>query len=106
MSDEEIRRLLAEETTPLRQEDRPDEKRLEEIRGLLTSRLSPVRPLPPNWLLIGLALASFALICLLGTLYGGHKSLHVLTPFQMAAYFGAFLLLAILFSIVIVEQII
>jgi hypothetical protein len=111
MSDEEIRRLLAERTElggpslePPR--DCPDEKRLEDIRGLLAAQLSPVRPLPSNSVLMALALASFALICLLGTLYGGHKSLHVLSPLQMAMYFGAFLLLAILFSIAVVEQII
>jgi Negative regulator of sigma F len=111
MSDEEIRRLLAEGTefggAPLGPpEDRPDEKRLEDIRGLLAARLSPVRPLPSNPVLIAIALASFALICWLGTLYGGHKSLHVLSRLQMATYFGAFLLLAILFSIAIVEQMI
>jgi hypothetical protein len=107
MSDEEIRRLLTEETTPLQiREERPDEKRLDDIRSRLTARLGPVHPLPPDRILIAIALASFALICLLGTLYGGHKSLHVLTPLQMAAYFGAFLLLAILFSMAIVEQII
>jgi hypothetical protein len=39
-------------------------------------------------------------------LYDGHGALHFLSPFQMAVYFGAFLLLAILFSMAIVEQII
>ena len=106
MSDEEIRRLLAEETTPLRQEDRPDEKRLEEIRSLLTSRLGPVRPLPPNRILIAIALASFALIPLLATMYSGHRALHVLSPFQMAVYYGSFLLLASLFAMAVLEQII
>jgi hypothetical protein len=106
MSDEEIRRLLAEETTPLRQEDRPDEKRLEEIRGLLTSRLRPVHPLPSNRILIAIALASFALIPLLATMYNGHRALHVLSPFQMAAYYGSFLLLASLFAMAVLEQII
>jgi hypothetical protein len=111
MSDEEIRRLLAEGMepggTPLEPpEDRPDEKRLEEIRGLLTSRLGPVRPLPSNPVLIALALTSFALISLLATMYGGHRALHVLNTFQMVVYFGSFLLLAILFAMAVLEQMI
>lgn len=111
MSDEEIRRLLAEGTdlsgTPLEPpDDRPDEKRLDEIRSLLTARLGPVHPLPPNPVLMGLALTSFALVSLLATMYAGHKALHVLSPFQMVVYFGSFLLLAILFSMAVVEQII
>jgi hypothetical protein len=101
MSDEELRRLLAEGT-----EVRPDEQRLAQIRTLLTSRMEAVRPLPSNPVLTGLALASFALICLLATLYGGHDGWHVLNLFQTIVYFGAFLSLAILFSIAIVEQII
>jgi hypothetical protein len=101
MSDEELRRLLAQGT-----EVRPDERRLAQIRTVLISRMQPVRPLPSNPVLIGVALASFALICLLATLYGGHKGWHVLNPFQTIVYFGAFLSLAILFSIAIVEQII
>lgn len=105
MNDEKIRRLLAE-GTPLQQEDRPDEKRLEEIRGLITSRLNPVRPLPSNPVLIAIALASFALIPLLGTMYGGHRALHVLSPFQMVVYYGSFLLLASLFAMAVLEQII
>ncbi len=111
MSNEDIRRLLAEriesEGSPLPlPKERPDEKRLETIRNLLTAQLKPVHSLPSNPVLIGLTSASFGLICLLGTLYGGHRSLHVLSPVQMAAYFGAFLLLAILFSVAVVEQII
>jgi hypothetical protein len=106
MSDEEIQRLFAEGLTPLQQENRPDEKRLEEIRGLLTSRLSPVRPLPSNPVLIALALASFALIPLLATMYSGHGALRVLSVFQMVVYFGSFLLLAILFAMAVMEQII
>ena len=81
MSDEEIWRLFAEGLTPPQQEDRPDEKQLEEIRGLLTSRLSPVRPLHSNPVLLALALASFALIPLLATMYSGHGALRVLSVF-------------------------
>jgi hypothetical protein len=111
MSNEEIRRLLAEGPglggTPREQPgNRLDEKRIEEIRSLLATRLAPVHPLPRNPVLMALALASFALISLLATLYGGHRALHVLNPFQTLVYFGAFLLLAILFSMAIVEQII
>ena len=111
MSDEEIRRLLTEGNelsgTPLEQpEDRPDEKRLEEIRSLLTARLGPVRPLPSNPVLIGVGLASFALISLLATIYGGHQALHALNPVQMVVYFASFLLLAILFVMAVLEQII
>ncbi len=91
---------------PLQQEDRPDEKRLEEIRGLLTSRLSPVRPLPSNPVLIALGLASFALIPLLATMYSGYQALHVLTLFQIVVYFGSFLLLASLFAMAVLEQVI
>lgn len=110
MSDEEIRRLVAEGRdlggTPLGvPDDRPDERRLDEIRGLLTARLAPVHPLPRNSALIGIAVASFFAISLVATLYGGHRALHVLSTFQMLVYFGAFLLLAILFSIALVEQI-
>jgi Negative regulator of sigma F len=101
MSDEEIRRLLAEGS-----EDRPDEKRLAEIRGLVTAELRPIRPLPSNPVLIGVALASFALISLLATMYGGHQALHVLSSAQVLVYFGSFLLLAILFAVAVLEQII
>jgi hypothetical protein len=101
MSDEELRRLLAEGTEVL-----PDEKRLAEIRALLASRSAPVHALPSNAVLIAYSLAGFVLVCLLATIYDGHKGLHVLNPFQAIVYFGAFLLLAILFSVAIVEQII
>jgi hypothetical protein len=101
MSDEEIRRLLAEGS-----DDRPDEKRLAEIRGLVTAELRPVRPLPSNPVLIGVALASFALISLLATMYGGHQALRVLSSVQVLVYFGSFLLLAILFAVAVLEQII
>jgi hypothetical protein len=101
MSDEELRGLLAEGT-----QVPPDEKRLAEIRALLTSRLTPVRALPSNPFLITVSLAGFVLICLLATMYGGHGGWHVLSPFQSIVYFGVFLSLAILFSIAIVEQVI
>jgi Negative regulator of sigma F len=84
----------------------PDSDRLNEIRSRLTSRLSPVRALPPNRVLTAVALASFASILLAATLYDGHQALHALTPFQMLVYFGSFLLLAIFFSVALVEQIV
>jgi len=96
MSDEELRRLLAEGT-----QVPPDEKRLAEIRALLTSRLTPVRALPSNPFLITVSLAGFVLICLLATMYGGHSGWHVLSLLQSIIYFGTFLSLAILFSIAI-----
>jgi hypothetical protein len=101
MSDEELRQLLAQGT-----EIPPGEQRLAEIRNRLTSGLTPVRALPSNPVLIVFALAGFALICLLGTIYGGQKGWHALNVVQTIVYFGVFLLLAVLFSIAVVDQLI
>src|SRR5689334_430779 len=101
MSNEELRRLLTQGT-----EIPPDEQRLAEIRNRLTSRLTPVRALPSNAVLIAFALAGFALICLLGTMYGGQKGWHALNLVQTIVYFGVFLFLAVLFAIAVVDQLI
>ena len=84
----------------------PDERRLAETGRRLAASLAPVRPLPSNPVLIAFSLAAFVLLCSLATMYGGHKGWHVLNPLQTIVYFGAFLLLAMLFSIAVVEQII
>jgi len=76
------------------------------LRGSpVRSDISPKKSPVPT-VLIGVALASFALISLLATLYGGHQALHVLSLVQVLVYFGSFLLLAILFAVAVLEQII
>ena len=101
MSDEELRRLLTQGS-----EIPPGEERLAEIRGRLTSRLTPVRALPSNSVLVAFALAGFVLICLLAAMYGGHKGWNALNLVQAIVYFSVFVLLAVLFAMAIVDQLV
>ena len=103
MNREEMDRILKDAERP---DYRIDEARMDQIRSAVTSQLKPARPLPRNPVLVAISLAAFALIVLLGSLDGGHMALTMMSGPKMVAYFGALLLLAVLFSFAIVDQII
>jgi len=84
----------------------PAHERLDAIRGLITSSLAPVRPLPSNGALVLLAVAGFIAFSALVTIPLGFNGFHHLSANQKLAYYAVILLSAALLSAAIIQDMI
>lgn len=83
-----------------------DPNRLKAIRDRIAADAAPVKLLPSNLTLIGLLTAFFVAFSLLAAYIVRMLGLHVLTPVQMAFYFGLILLCAVGGAAVVVGEMI
>lgn len=83
-----------------------DPDRLAAIRARLAAEAAPVKPLPPDRTLIGVITAAFLGFTLLGALLTRILAPHVLSPVQMAFYYGLILICAVEGAAVVVGEMI
>ena len=83
-----------------------DRERIDQLQALITTSLTPVRPLPSNRMLISSLLAVFAVFSLIAAIPVGYFGFHVLNTAQKFAYYTVILLCAMWFSVAMVHEMI
>lgn len=91
---------------PFPQGDPPDAATLARISAQLARSLKPIQPLPSNTFLCAISLCIFAAVSLTIASVVKFKAIPVLSGGEMAVYYGAVAIFAVLFARAVVERMI
>ncbi len=87
-------------------EELPSREQLDSITKIIGGSWKPVRPLPPDWIMISLALGIFLAFSVIAATAVGFQGFHHLTVYQRLFYYAVLLLCAFLFSVLTVGEMI
>jgi hypothetical protein len=82
----------------------PDPSRIAAIQEQLGRSLKPVRPLPPPSQQVALLAIIYGVVAVAAAALIGFSALHVLRPWQMVCYFGAFAIAAGWLASTVIER--